>query len=581
MRFVGQILLGLSLLFGLTASPLPGAEDARFKPILTITTGSITDIVESSGHVAEIFAVGDQFELFCSALQQYEGLDLGKPIAFSLMSDGDGELMPLIILPIADIKKFEAPLKTLLEMQDSVELEIRAISDDRYILETPFLSLVFVQKGGFAFGTTEAYADNLPDNPDAVLLGLEKENVLALRVDFNNTSYEELSLLMAPLHMLGAMNPDPALQQNIEMMDRSLELLCAEMETLTWALKLDPKTADVSMIADYAVKPGGTMAKQIEAMKNAKSAFGGFFKPENTVFSGVVAGTFDPDDPGMDMALAQYGAMFEGMIEQLEENDDERSDKLIPVVEAVYELLEKTLESGKSEMAATLFNDATFLSACTVGDGKIVDGIFDQLVEIIEAEIEDADDGNVELLKKMLQRNYADLGGYKLSSVAVSLKTLAEEAGEAIPEGTPEALLNLQMAVIVGVKEDSVCMAAGLKSLEEIEALLKKAVEESKKPVALPKRLFVFSVPECGKMLLPMKDLVPEDEMDDNARRGFEILELLASADPDCLLTYDLEHGTNRMKLDMTLSGKVFPVCKKIFDLVQTESLEDVDFDDE
>ncbi|HBT76449.1 MAG TPA: hypothetical protein DEB39_05890 [Planctomycetaceae bacterium] len=568
MPSANRIVLTVSLLFGIFASPVlstvRAADEITFKPIVTVSTGPIDGIFDAAAKVANIFEASDQLSLVRDGVA-YDGLDLTKPVAFSLLSAGEAEIMPVIILPIADLEKFQAPLETLMKMGGSPGMKLQKIEKDRFSLQTPAGVYVFLQRKGWVLGTMESLSDRLPDSPEELLQGLEKENLFAFRVDFANTDYEELSTLLVPLQMIAAMNPAPGLQQNLDMMDKSLELCCKEFDQVTVAYKLDSKTADFACVLDYKLKPGSTTSKQVAAMKDTKTAFGGFFKPEGAIAAMVGTGKFDKEQA--ELGKEQIVPILEGLVAQLEENDDERSLALIPAVDILRKLIFSSYDKGETDCAATMTGNGIFLGASVLGDGKTAEKFIDQLVE--PAKNEDA-----AAVNKYFKRNASTLEGYAVNTISAPLKELVEAAGEDVDD-LPETIADKNVTLIFGVKDDACCFAGGLGTVAEMEKALSAAIADSKTPKALPTTVAVFSVAQLGKWVKSL-DLPHVAYYDPNVAK---YIDAMIAAGDDCLITVDVDYGTDVVSAKLTATGKHFTLIKKMVDIAQTSRLEDVDFD--
>ncbi len=500
------------LLLAVTLFPL-AATAAEPEPIITLSVSSYDKLMEAGKVLAKLVDQSDAFEMIQSNFGALAGVDGSKPIGVVLYATDD-EFLPVAFVPVGDLEKLSGQFPII----DAYLGQLKSTGKGKYSIPLGAENLILEQKKNWLVLYPEAYPKLAVDDPSKLLNGLDKKYLSSLQVNFENVPKETVLNLLLSLEMLASMyNPDVA--EQFVTIKEAVELVLDEGKTLFEGINIDPKTGDISLHAAFEAKPGGSLAKMIQYQKDGQTAFPGFFRADQAV-GGVGIGFISDDQKEAQAEMVK--TYFEGALEGVE--NDLEGDEL-ELVKGILESLEQvvvaTIESGKTDFAATWKTSGEIFFAGHIAKGELLGDVLQKTAKGIA-------DANPDL-KNLLKLEYSSFEGYKFSTLTLPFDLVESMIPNA--DEFPEHLSGKSLNLLFGIKSDAICGVIGTDA-SKLEPILKKVITDSKTAASLPKRTFVFSLPSTAGAL-KATGLLPEEPVLD------AVLASLAQAPKEAALTVD------------------------------------------
>ena len=386
LRSVLTILLLASL-----ALPISTAHaQQEQKTVAVMSISSVDRILGNVNYLTEAAGSPDygQFVSMMSAAY-LEGIDRGNPIGMVLHTDGQN-FSPLGFIPVKDLDKVFASL------EDSLGAPRDAGNG---IKEIPLFQPIFIkEQGGYAFvGQTVESMASLPANPAAELGNLPKEYDFALRGFVQNIPQVYLDMAIQGLQQGVKQGIEQLPEEDQEQQRRLIEVQLQQMETyikesdqLTIGWKTEPENKRTFIDITFSAIPGGSLAKQMNAMATATSDYTGFLLPDAAV-SMNFTGQIPPEQiqTGVDAIEGMKAAALKEIErdESLEEKGTREAAK--EMLSAAIDIFIETLKTGKMDGAASVVLESgniQMLGGFHVADGKSVEQILRRVADLAKDE---------------------------------------------------------------------------------------------------------------------------------------------------------------------------------------------------
>lgn len=453
------------------------ASAAEIKPVVTMSLSSYQDVIASAKKIADLTGNAETFAEFESEFGKLNGMDISKPWGVVLFTDEEA-FIPVVFIPITDLEEFQEQIPHISFLLDNFQ----EVSDTKYLLETQNGNFFLEMKNKWLTFYPEDHAKVVPADPAKLLDGLDKKYTLALNVNCENAPEELINVYLAPLELLMAFqNPDAA--EQFANAKKQISRLLQEGKWFTYGLTADKRTGTITAEIEVAVKPGGSFAEGINYLKTGKSNYGGFYKPEEA-FTFIGIGKLSEFD--IEANTAVFDSQFETWIEEVEyqlEDEEERAELAVETLEGLRDILKASFATGKSDMAASWLTSGEVIFGLAIAEGDKLNDILKKTVEHLTESEPDA--------AEAFKLGYSSDLGYKWSRVTVPLEMLHLD-------DIPEELEDKAIELVLAIRKDSICGALGFNS-KDIEAKLKKAINDSKTPIALPQQVAVASLPGIGQ----------------------------------------------------------------------------------
>ena len=397
-----------------------------------------------------------------------EGLDRKRPWGLVVLTDGQQKFPTYAFLPVTDLKKLLATFK-------KINIGSKDLGDGLFRLTVFGPNLYVKQKKGWAFfsGQRETLA-KLPDDPVAMLGGLEKKYDLAVRVSPKNIPEMFRRMFVGQLPMIARHGMRQAFDESDEQFQFRVNLtkillrpfvaVAKDVEEFSVGLLVD-RHGDASFVdVDVTARAGTKTAARLSRLGPAKTVLAGFDLPDAAISGNFAATLTDRQVEDAKTAIAGIRAKARENLkkENLSEAELGAVGKLI---DDLLEVARKTIETKRIEggIAAILNPGAvTFVAGCSVADGAKVEQVLRQLADLTNKE----DPKYAKMLK---------IGAETFQGVRFHLVSMPTEQYDTSGELLAE-LFGEKLEVVVGIGPRSVYLAAGRGGA----AMLKRVISQSK-----------------------------------------------------------------------------------------------------
>lgn len=534
--FFATVCVFLVLSFG---TLLHGAE---FKPILSVSVGSTNHLLVVSKEISRLFGQWEELAPYHDALSRLDGLHRSEPITATILHDGK-EFFPLLILPFNDFEK----ARPFVAAQSGFPIIVKDREKKIYTAFTPIGAVTLVQHKDCVLGTIELCEEHLPADPAPFIPRLDPTTALAFRFHPENTTFETMQELLAPVQLALMMTSfDPNALKAIEQLNTSLEHVFSEYKSLAVDLHIDLKTGAMDLVQTEHLRAGGRLAQEYAAVKKMHNPYLGFFQPEKAVAALSVVDTI----PETVRFSLQHGlATFcDGIKAQLEENDDVNAQLFLPLLAKLRETATATIHQGSCLFAGTIKENGTILAAGAVADGQRLRESLDGMIESAKK----SDKTYREMLNRSMKRSDTEESGFQWTSFSIPFDAVSEK----LPI-LPAAFKGKSLVFIYGITENTVCFAAGLDDRDVLQKELSQAIAAMKNPGPDPDPSAVFSLAPLGRLLKEYGIGQSDASME-------SLIEtLIKTEEPGITLSESFENERHRFKLH--LDGSLYPAFVKIY----------------
>jgi len=548
--FVSGLLLSAALLLPTSALA------AELQPFFTLKLSSVNTLVSVAEKIGTMAGFADNARLrdIVAIAKGIKGVNPNE-IAGIAVAVVDDEINLLVLLPITDLWGAEVPGYP--NVFDTIRPFLAKRGND-FVISSPFGAYIAVQKQGYLVITPEGIADRVPADPKKLFADLEKYT-LGMKLDCEKVEFETLeATVFGPIIMLASMQ-NPEAGEQIENMVEMYRTFFKEFSVVLGGIAFDPKTADVEYSGTVVPRKGSDWGKMLAGMKQQPTMFGGFRgTPGNTVVSFGQSMTQSDSAAVMSMiepALKQYETLLNAALEQIEEDDEtgETSEFAQNVFDSIRKIIELDTKKALGDGACSLNTEGTFLAA---GNTNALEELR-KLTAMIAGFIgKKAPEEIKALVEKNLNRNYATVEGFKVSSLKIPVADL--------PVPNREKLIpfkDLTLGIFWAVKDtagkQAVAVAAGL-DFAKTEQTFKAALEKTKTTVPVQQPVGTVSVQGFGKLLqqqiYPL--VVKTNESGENLEKFKKVVDILASAGSDATITAHVDMKPDRSGFGYHVSGK-------------------------
>ena len=564
MKAIKSLLSGL-LLSALIVLPA-SVRAAELDPFFTVKVSSINTIVSIAEKIGTMagFANSEEFREFVAITKGIKGVDLNGIFGFAAAVSEDGDMVPILLLPVTDLWRAEIPGSP--EIFDSIRPFLVRRGEGRFEINSPVGTYIAVQNQTNLLIVPEDAADQIPADPKKLFADLDKYTI-GTKLDLEKVEFETIeSTIFGPL-LLMAMMSDPAAGEQLENAVEIYRELYKEIAAFSYGIAFNPRTADTELSFSMVARKGSDMAKSFAGYKQQPTMFGGFLgAPNNTVFSIGDSATRPAfqNDKILELNAKSWDVIFEGILEQIEMEDEtgDLSAKAKEVVALLEKIFVTETKRGKGDFAFSLNTDATLLCAADTGSLAEIQKIAEMATAFAASKVEDEVKAIVE---KNVNLGYTTVEGFKVSSIKIPVISTIETVFGPAPDNR---LSDLTLGVFWAAKEgnqQAIAVAAGL-DFAKAEQTFKAALTQTKTAVPVRKPRGVFSMAGMGKLLqeavYPIAVKAAEmDNSEDELEIFRKVIEILVASGNDATITLDGEVKTDRMDGTYRVSGKVIQTC--------------------
>lgn len=454
-------------------------------------------------------------------------------------------------------------------------------------IESTPLTVYIKEQNGWTFATLIPPNKSvvLPEDPSVLLEGLDKEHFLALKIDFENVPTAPIKggviyvkqLLPTLQFLLQGSGMDMGEQQE-RFFKEYLKLLGAivdgtgemlvrgvkESRSSLCTLNLN-ENDDLVLRSVYECKPGTQTAELLKKYMEAKTDHIGFYRPEDSVLTLNAVGFYSTEDQKFLGKLTKsYFSFYNSMLSSEEmreafEDDEETGNNfyawLQDAMKVYQEIVEKTLAMGKMDLSETVLSSGSLLISGTIADGKKFEPVIESGFELFQKSLSSMGEAfEIEIAFKK-----EDYKGMKLWSLDIPF---GESFAAMDEEVVPEVIKKLRLCFIVALNDSRFAYAYGI--TPNLSDVLKKAIDDSQNPAAVPKDMLIFSPREIGTFFKTYEYFGMESEP------LTEVMEMLGNLPKDANMVVNVQYNGTKAESNMVMSGKLWAPIGKLVELYLT-----------
>lgn len=464
------------------------------KPIVIVTMSNLDELFGDFGYMAEALSFGQFGTMGTMMAGQYTaGMDTTKPIGIVVTND-DGEMKPLAMLPMKDLDQFLGGLEGQIG-------EPKDAGDGVLELAGP-VPVYLKEQGGWAFVTQNSDdLQKLPADPMKMIGAVAGKYDISVRAFVQNIPEEYREMAIAQIREGVEMQMDnmpeseetDAQKKMVEGAIKQWEDLFEGMDQVTLGIGIEPQSKKIVMDSNVTSVPGTKLARQMDLLNDLKSRFGGFLMKDAAVtLHGV--NKMLPED--VESTVATVDAAMPQLMKSIDESDDlddSQKSALTKIAGTLIESLRDTIKTGEVDMGMSLFLDKTFamVGGMSVADGAKVESALSEAGAALTAEAAKANKADAIKIEESVDQH----AGVRMHRLTIKTDDADEEARQ---------ILGDKLEVTFGIADKSIYLAAGEKGME----YLRKAIDASKGAQGesvLPMRMRI-SVAEIMKFAKQFED---------------------------------------------------------------------------
>jgi hypothetical protein len=549
-------------------------------PFFTIHIADINSILAVAKNIAGIVGVDNaQFDSTVDMmLSSINGLSRTAPIGIVMRTNGKDFNDPLILLPIKDVSTFSIPPL-------ASNMQIEKIENNKFKVQLPAFNLIAYQKEGYAIIVPETSTAPIPEKPKAYFEKIEK-NTIGVKIDFANSSHEQLVQLTAPMVMIMAMqNPEAGeqFQKSIEMMKFYFD----EFKTLDYGIKVDPKTLDVDVSINLESSAKGKIFANLrKVIENRQTIFSNFKTAKTPIFAVNQAVAFDNytvPEYMQNLGKEQWNTIIDGALKQIEEDAD--SEDEVKYAKAAVVSLKKLIDIygavGECDYAITFDEDGTLFAASIAKETNEIKTLCTAIMNFIKAKHNESEDRAKfdRLVNENLKVEYATASGYKLTRLTIPFSAIIESHKLT----ALSKMKDKSYTLFAAIKDNTAIAVAGGFDAGKTEETLKTALETTSSPTKLKQPMLQFDLQVLGKFL---KNIGLEDIDKGEPTEGLtkSLIDLLIKADKAKIIFTDSINGatySSSIKMDGEIVNVIAKIAKQVSERVVKLQNDDDEDEDE
>ena len=434
---------------------------AAEKPALVVSIASVDRVLANVDYLTRATGM-EQFGVMARfmATPYLEGLDTEKPVGI-LVHVAD-EPSGVAFVAVTDFAAVLAKISELIGPPEDVGGGVKEFDANN-------LSVFFKEVDGWVFVSTEAaMLNDLPANPGELLEGLDQDYEIAIRVNVPN--------IPQPLRQMAISEMKKGFEQSIaselDVEQRQLQeklggsglegliRFVEEADQVTLGFGVDEDEGTTYLDMSVTALAGSKLAAQMADMSSLKSDFTGFIRSDAAATLHFSSPLPEEDQA---QALLMLKVAREKALEEIASDSDLKNeqvrDKAKKVANALLDVLEDTIKSGKVAGGATLLLDGTsirFVAGGHVADGRAVESSLKELAELAKSSPK----------APTITFNAGQHGDVSLHTLALPVPEDEEEARRVFGD---------ELFVVVGTGAKSVYLALGTGG----DGLIKEVIDAS------------------------------------------------------------------------------------------------------
>ena len=558
MKTIKTFITGL-LLSAVCLLPI-SVRAAELQPFLIQKFAGINTLAAVAEKIATMAGVAndESFQYTISTAKSIKGVDHNGIFGVAAAADKDGDLVPILLLPITDLMSVDVP--EFSEFFDMFRSFITPKGAGRFEINTPMGTYIAVKQQNCLVVVPEDAADQIPADAKKLFDDLDKYTV-GTKLDFEKVEWDTLEENVFGMLLLPMAMADPAAAEQFESVIGIYQELYKEFALISGGIAFNPQTADVEISGTMVPHKGSAIEKSYAGYKAQPTIFNGFRgTPENTVISMGESASMPPFDNKamLDLSTTYWETILEGMLEQIELEDEsgELTDLVKKGIESVQKISEAEAKRGAGDYALSFNTDGTLMFAIeTVSLGE-VQKLVTMIIEFVSKKM--PEEGR-SILGKNLKRDYVTVEGFKVSSVNIPIIETIESIAGPAPSNDVDSIRDVALGVYWAIKEgnkQAIAVAVGLDPAKAEQAF-RSALEKTKTPAPAQKPIGVVSVQGIGKFLQQTVYPIAVKAGDAKDMAEFKkVVDILASAGNDAVVSLDVNVKSGSVEAGYHISGK-------------------------
>ena len=464
----------------LLAAPAARAQEASLKPVGIVSLASFNENLADVAYITRAAGMpdyGDTARFLVGAMSA--GIDKARPIGMYFVPKQQ-EFHAVAFVPLDT-----NGLSTIFKVHKDQLGEPKDLGGGLY--QVGRARTVFIkEQGGWGFvAEKQDFLTDLPQDPAAILGDLPAKYNIAAKLLVQNIPAEMRRMVIdqikvgmerfldSPAARQGSIDRQQA-QQISAMYIQQIDRLLTESEELRLALAIDEPGKQIVLDIGAAAKEGTSLAKAMALQTEAKTNFAKFAQPGASVTMNMANKTGPEDIKQVKATIAAARVQWAKQIDDSPDIPGDKRDGLNSVLTQLFDLVEKTVESGRTDFAGALLlrpKAVSFTSSAYVADGAAFEQILTKLADLTK----DLNNG------PQFQLNAGKLGDLRLHRLKA-----------AIPHGNAEAreVLGDSLDVVFAVGPTSVLVAGG----KDADGLLRQVVTQNAQVHDQPTRPLEFVI---------------------------------------------------------------------------------------
>lgn len=481
--------------------------NAKIKPAVVVSLAPTSEQFAD----AEFFLKSARLAFFVPFLalgkDEASVIDPMKPIGGYLTVSAEGEPKFCGFLSVTDFDKAMEKIEQLVSEKSDAGDGVTQLSMNNG-------NDVFIkQAGGWTFvSDAKANLGTLPENPVALLGGLDKKYNVAVQVNANNIPDDlkqlAVSFMQSAFDQATSQIEDQGtdLKQLTDgaygrMAMKQMKALVEETEQVTIGWALDDKDKSTYVDFTMTVVEGSNLAKQIELNKGAKSEYAGFLMPGSAADLNFISKMSKADTEITIKTIDGYRDVVIAQLEKDQTLSDKELDVTRDMIEAFFKAIKDTIRTGTMDGGATLLlqkDDVTFVAGGHVANARSLDAPLRKLIDVAKnepgfprVEFDAAKHGDVNFHRAMIPIPANNVQGRQIfgpslevilgigdnsvyfalgNNCVPTIEKVMDASGKPVPDSVPQGQLTLSLAPIMN-------FAASVSGDEKAAAIAKQFKE--------------------------------------------------------------------------------------------------------
>jgi len=445
---------------------------AQQKPAVIVSISNVDDTLADIDYVTGAAGVPQFAGLVRLAGTQYFNLlDMSAPAGITaVVNNAEPEI--LAFLPVKD---FAGLRKVATDFVGPPEDQ----GDGVWLLNGP-QPVYMKQEGSYVFiAQNEAGLNNLPQNPAALLEGLDKRYNIGVRVHIQRIPAEMRDGFVGMIKQnmeqsarpFGEDEAQAAFQKAMaESSVKNIELMATQGDIFEMGIAIDEQNKEIKL--EYAVTAleDSELAEELSYIQDAETRFGAILDPKAAVVMNITSKLGQTQmSMGKDLLKVFRSSIEKEMKEDGNFPNDQARQAAEKVVSDLLDVAEATLASGKVDSAAAVTLDGSnlqFSAAAHIAAGDKLNQTIRDIVELAREEPEFPE---------------AKLDAAKVGDVSIHLLQVPIPAGE----DDARAVFGDKVEIAVGVGPDAAYLSVGSDAVDNLKKLADRDNTKSVQPMAM------------------------------------------------------------------------------------------------